>query len=111
MNERHDIPPFQGRSARLIERLDRLVEAGRLSEEEAERLRTAAASGELDDAVRQIRLKHARVRICAAVEGRQLTQDEADAIVERLENGEDPRFLHALRRRLRTGSGGDVATF
>lgn len=49
---------------RFVERLDEMVQAGRLTEEEAERLR------------------------------------EADAILERLENGEPPRFPLGHRRAL-----------
>jgi hypothetical protein len=52
---------------RFVERLDEMVEAGRLTEEEAERLR------------------------------------EADAILERLENGEPPHFARGHRRAFRHG--------
>src|SRR6266498_1736095 len=98
MNEHPDRHTTHRIPARLLERLETLVEAGRVTDEEAERLRVAAASGELDEGVRQIRLGHARATIGAAVEDGRLTQDEADASLERLHNGEDPRFLRGLRR-------------
>lgn len=81
----------------LLERLDKLVEAGRITEEEAERLR-AAEPGERDDLIREIRLNHAKAKLDPAVEDGRLTQDEADDILGRLANGERPRFLGPLRR-------------
>ena len=65
----------------LIERLDEMVEAGRLTEEQAERLRTAHQPGEFDDVVREIRLEHIRARVDAALEDGRLTQEEADAML------------------------------
>jgi hypothetical protein len=76
-----------------------MVEAGRVTDEEAERVRTAADSGERDEAVRGIRLRHARARVGAEVRDGRVTQDEADLILRRLENGEHPRLLRGLRRR------------
>ena len=80
----------------LLERLDKLVEAGPITEEEAERLR-AAEPGERDDLIREIRLNHAKAKLDSAVEDGRLTQDEADDILGRLTNGERPRFLGGLR--------------
>lgn len=95
------------KGARLVEKLDKMVKAGRLSEEEAERLRTAATSDELDDAGREIQLGHARARVTAAVEDGSLTQDESRAILDRLDQGEDPRFLRGLGRRPRRDRSAD----
>ena len=85
-----------------------MVRAGRLTEEDAARLIAAANSGEFEEAAREIQLKHARARVTAAVEEGGLTEKEARAILERLEKGEDPRFLRGLRRgsRRRIGPGG-----
>ncbi len=93
--------------ALLVEKLDRMVKAGRLSEEEAERLRAAATSDELDEAAREIQLGHARTRVAAAVEDGSLTQDEARAMFDRLDQGEDPRFLRGVGRRPRHGRAKD----
>ncbi|MDP8976784.1 MAG: hypothetical protein M3N28_10565 [Actinomycetota bacterium] len=95
------------RGIRIIERLDRMVEAGRLTDEEATRLRAAGGAGELDDAVREIQLKHARARVRAAVDEGSLTDDEAQVMLERLQEGEDPRFLRGLRRGTRRRTGAD----
>jgi hypothetical protein len=44
---------------RLVQQLNELVEAGRLTEEDAERLRAAARPGELGDVAREMRHGHA----------------------------------------------------
>ena len=93
---------------RLDERLAKMVKAGRLTDEDAARLRAAAESGQLEETAREIQLKHARARVSAAVEEGRLTEREARALVDRLEKGEDPRFLRGLRRGLRRrGVGAD----
>lgn len=81
----------------LLERLDKMVEAGRITEEEAGRLR-AAEPGQRDDLVREIRLHHASAKLDPAVEDGRLTQGEADDILGRLANSERPRFLGRLRQ-------------
>jgi hypothetical protein len=84
-------------SERLPERLDKMVAAGRITDEEAERLR-AAEPGQRDDIVREIRLNHARAKLGGAVEEGRLTQGEADDILGRLAKGERPRFLGRFRQ-------------
>ena len=86
-------------SSQLLGRLDKMVAAVRLTEEEAERLRAAAESGGLDAAVQELRGKHAQATVGAAVEDGRVSQEEANALLERLEVGEHPRFLRGLRRR------------
>ena len=79
--------------------------AGRITDHDAARLRAAAEAGEIDEideAVRDIRLEHVRARVTVAVEERRLTREEADVVLGRVENGEDPRpLLRRLRRRAR----------
>ena len=82
---------------RLLERLDKMVEAGRITNEQAERLR-AAQPGERDDTVQEIRLNHIRAKLVGAVEEGRLTQSEADDILGRVAEGEQPRFLGRLQR-------------
>jgi SAM-dependent methyltransferase len=81
----------------FIERLDKMVAAGRITKEEAERLRSAEPSMR-DDIVREIRLRHARAKLGPAVEDGRVTQAEADDIVGHVASGERPRFLGHLRR-------------
>ncbi len=78
-----------------------MVTTGRVTEVEAERLRATATPGDFDDAARDIRRRHVTASVDAAVEDGSLSKQEAEAILERLENGADPRFLRDLRRRLR----------
>lgn len=85
------------RGPNLLRRVDKLVEAGRLTDEEAARLRAAEATGDLEDVAREIRLRHARARVSEAVREGLLTEAEARASLDRLANGEDPRFLRGLR--------------
>ena len=93
---------------RLVGRLDQMVDSGRLTYDEAKRLRAAGEPGEFDDVVRDIRVRHAAASLGAAVAGGSLTQDEADGFLERLRSGDHSRSLRAglveLRSRGRTGS-------
>jgi polyhydroxyalkanoate synthesis regulator phasin len=102
MTHRPDNHTWRNGGARLIGRLDKMVQAGRLTEEDAERLRAAANSGQLDDAIREIQLKHARERVNTALENGRLGQEEARAIFDRLAKGEDPRFLRGLLHGIET---------
>jgi hypothetical protein len=54
---------------RFAERLDEMVEAGRLTEEEADRLRAAAGPGEFDDVVRETRHEHTMLALVILVLG------------------------------------------
>jgi hypothetical protein len=98
VHERSDEHAQPRNRARLLERLDKMVEAGRLTEDEAARLRGAAESSEFSDAVGEIRRRHATARLDDAVADGRLTPEETGALRERLENGEDPRFLRGLGR-------------
>lgn len=86
---------------RLLERLDRMVESGRLTDAEARRLRAPARPNDFNDAVRDIRVRHAGTKLDVAVAEGSLTRVEADSFVERLGNGEHPRSLRAHLRKLR----------
>ncbi len=92
--------------ARILERLDKMVASGRVTETEAARLRAAVDANQFDEAVRGIRVRHAGARLDAAVEGGQMTQAEAAGYLERLKKGEHPRSLRThltnLHRRSRT---------
>jgi polyhydroxyalkanoate synthesis regulator phasin len=83
---------------RVLERLDKMFEAGRVTEEEAERVRSATGSDDFEDAVRNIRVRHAREWLEEAVGNGRLTSEEAATVLERLRNGEDPSALRGLAR-------------
>ena|SRR5215472_6758597 len=95
MNEEHT--PHELSPERLLRQLDRMVELGRVTQDEADRLRAATEPAEVEAVVREIRDRHAGERLRAAVERGRLTGAEADGLAARLRAGEDPR---ALRTRL-----------
>ena len=76
------VRPRSPEAARVLGRLDHLVERGHLTETEAERLRGAGQGGELDDAIRDVRLRHAGERLSDAVSQGTVTPEEADAVLE-----------------------------
>ncbi len=80
-----------------------MVDSGRLTDDEAERLRAAGEPGEFDDVLRDIRVRHAAANLGAAVTGGSLTQEEADGFLERLRIGDHSRSLRARLRDLRPG--------
>jgi hypothetical protein len=92
-----------GRRDRLLARLDHMVESGRLTDDEALRLRAAAEPGEFHHAVRDIRVRHAAMKLDAAVADRSLSRVDADGLLDRLRRGEHGRPLRAHLRRLRPG--------
>ncbi len=83
------------RRPRLMDRLDSMVDSGRVTGDEAARLRAAGGNDEFDGVVRDIRLRHARARLDTAVEGGSMTREEADGFIARLRAGEHPRSLRA----------------
>lgn len=92
-----------GKRDRLLGTLDRMVESGRLTENEAQRLRTAAEPSEFNRVVRDIRVRHAGMKLDAAVADGSLTRAKADTLLDRLRAGEHGRFLRARLRTLRPG--------
>jgi hypothetical protein len=85
---------------RLLERLDRMVETGQVTGEEADRLRGAGTDDEFNAAVVAVRSRHAEARLNAAVEAGVMTQAESDANLERIRQGEHPRGLRAHLARM-----------
>ncbi len=86
--------------ARLLERLDSMVESGRVTAEEAARLRSAKSDEEVEAAVVAIRSRHAEESLTRAVEAGQMSQSDADANLERIRHGEHPRGLRAHLNRI-----------
>lgn len=89
---------------RLLGRLDALVKSGRVTEEEAARLRTAGEPNEFERAIREIRARHVGTRLDSAVRGGNLTRQEADSFLERVQAGEHSPSLRAHLRGLVPGS-------
>jgi hypothetical protein len=94
------------RRSRVLTQLAKLTASGRLTEEEATRLRAATGPREFDDAVRDISVRHASAAVAAAVADGRMSQDEADAVLDRLRSGEHSRSLRAyLAGSTRTAGG------
>ncbi len=100
MNEETDTHPESRRRERLVERLEPMVESGRVTETEAARIRAAVEPKEFDDAVIDVRTRHARESLGAAVQGGQMTREDADAYLERIKKGERPKGLRSHVRKL-----------
>src|SRR5579863_2791331 len=98
MDEDHALNP-EGRK-RLLAQLGNMVKSGRVTETEAAQLRAAIDDDTFDKTVQGIRIRHAEAHLDAAVEGGQMTHEEANAHLEKLRSGEHPRSLRAHLRRL-----------
>jgi predicted outer membrane protein len=96
------------RRERLEQRVEKMRASGRLSEQEAARLRAARGPAEFDEAVRDVRVRHAGARLEAAVADGTIARDEADALLERLRSGEHSRSLRARIGALRPGRAPDT---
>jgi hypothetical protein len=83
---------------RILERLDDMVAAGRLTPEEAAHLRAAAGTAEFDVAMASIRARHAQVHTDAAVAAGTMRPEDAAAALERIRDGEHST---ELRRHIR----------
>jgi hypothetical protein len=85
--------------------LDKLVGSGRITEEEADRLR-GGDRGVIDDTVVGIRVRHARAQLDAAITAREISREEADRFLERIWAGEhSPQLRAELARILGAGRG------
>jgi hypothetical protein len=73
---------------RILQQLDRMVSAGRVSPHEAERLRAAADADEFEAAMGDVRARHAGADLDTAVADGHLTQAEADDLLHWLRRGE-----------------------
>src|ERR1700729_2613926 len=83
---------------RILQQLDRMVSAGRVSPQEAERLREAPDADEFEAALGDVRARHASADLDAAVADGHLAQPEADDLLHRLRRGE---HAPGLRKNLR----------
>jgi hypothetical protein len=91
---------------RIIEQLEKMVASGRITPEEAARLRAAAGTSDFDSAMGEIRGRHARVHADAAVAAGRLSREEADATLDRVRDGEHTDELRAHIKGTGGASGG-----
>jgi polyhydroxyalkanoate synthesis regulator phasin len=73
---------------RMIERLDAMVESGRITPEEATRLRASGGTEEFDRVVAEIRARHATAHAETSVGDGRMSQEEADGLLARVRQGE-----------------------
>jgi hypothetical protein len=86
----------------LAARVDKMLAAGRITTEEAARVRAASEAGEdVERVVGGIRRRHATEWVAAAVEQGRLSEQEAAEVLGAVERGDDPRDNRRLRQRRR----------
>lgn len=101
MDEEVETGADEKRRKRIVGQLDKMVGSGQLTDQEAARLRAASSHGQFDAVVSDIRVRHARTRLDAAVADGAMSQEEAEGFLDRLRNGEHPRSLRAQLAELR----------
>ena len=72
-----------------------MVASGRITEEEAARLRASVGTPEFDVAIGEVRARHAGAHMEGAIRVGEMSQEEADSYLERLRKGEHPKGLRA----------------
>jgi polyhydroxyalkanoate synthesis regulator phasin len=92
------------RQERIIEQVDKMVRSGRITEEEAARLRATEGTADFDAAVGDIRARHAGTHMETAIADGEMSQGEADGYLQRLRDGEHPAGLRARLRKHRPRS-------
>jgi hypothetical protein len=92
------------RQDRIIERLDTMVAAGRITPEEAAALRAAEGTPDFDAATGAIRARHAGKHMEGAITSGEMSKAEASGYLERLRRGEHPEGLRARLRKHRPRS-------
>jgi polyhydroxyalkanoate synthesis regulator phasin len=83
---------------RIIGQLDKMLESGRITPEEADLLRATEGTTEFEGAIASIRARHAAAHMEGAVAKGDMTREESDAYLERLRKGEHPEGLRARLR-------------
>ena len=80
---------------RIIAQIDKMVESGRITQDEAAQLRATEGTAAFDAAVGAIRARHASTQMEAAIAEGEMSSEDAAGYLERLRNGEHPQGLRA----------------
>lgn len=88
---------------RVLEQLDRMVDTGRITPQEATCLRAAGDPVAFEAVMAGIRVRHAQMHTDAAVVAGSMTHDEAEAALARVRAGD---HSPEVRRRIK-GRGAD----
>jgi hypothetical protein len=84
--------------ARIIEQLDKMTASGRITPEEADRLRAAAGTEEFDVVMGAILARHAQIHTDAAIADGRMCPEDAETALERVRDGEHSAALRAQIR-------------
>lgn len=84
---------------RILQRLDHMVSTGRITPEEAERIRAAGDADAFQAAMGDVMARHAGPELDAAVAAGRMTQPDADSLKDRLSRGEHAPGLRGYLRR------------
>ena len=92
-----DRGPADTNDETLLRRVEKMLDAGRITDAEAADVRAALETGQNPDiAVRDIRRRHARAWLASAVQRERLSEADARAALAAIERGEDPREVLRL---------------
>ncbi|HUY86275.1 MAG TPA: hypothetical protein VMU77_04120 [Acidimicrobiales bacterium] len=80
---------------RIVQQIDKMVASGRITEDEASRLRAAEGTPDFELAVGEIRARHAGEGLEPSVSSGEMTQEQADNYLDRIRSGEHPKGLRA----------------
>ncbi len=93
---------------RVLTQLDHMLNAGRVTDEEAARLRTAATPAAFDEAMGMIRARHAEAKLSTAIASGRLSAGEADEYRRQLREGGHSRDLRErITQAARHNTGAD----
>jgi len=82
---------------RIVTQLDKMVDAGRMTEDEAQCIRAARGTPEFEETVLNVRVRHASERLDAAVANGEMSRAEADGRLQRVRMANTPRaFEHVF---------------
>jgi polyhydroxyalkanoate synthesis regulator phasin len=84
---------------RIMEQLDRMVETGRITDAEAQRLRATQGTVEFAEALNAVRARHAGAHLDQAVADGRMSEDEAHDYLDRIRAGDHSRELRSEVRR------------
>lgn len=80
---------------RIIDQLEKMVASGRITPDEADRLRAATGTAEFDFVMGAIRARHAQAHTRAAVADGKMSQEAAHALLDSVRDGEHSAALRA----------------
>jgi polyhydroxyalkanoate synthesis regulator phasin len=86
---------------RIVEQLHRMVETGRISDAEAQRLRSTRGTAEFAAVLNEVRARHAAAHLDRAVEEGRMGAEQAADFLDRVRAGDHSRRLRCEIR----GSG------